>query len=125
MDASRHETVPLQQRSAKGDFRAYLPRFTGEQRERNERLLQALRQIADDKGVTPAQLCTAWVLGKGRSIVPLIGSRSRAQLKDALGALEVHLSAEEIARLEAALPASVVAGSRYDERQMQMLASER
>jgi aryl-alcohol dehydrogenase-like predicted oxidoreductase len=111
--------------AANGDFRAHLPRFTGQQREQNERLLLALRQIAGEKGVTPAQLCTAWVLAKGRNIVPLIGSRTRAQLKDALGALEVHLSAEEIERLEAALPASAVAGSRYDERQMQMLDSER
>ena len=111
--------------AANGDFRAHLPRFTGERRERNERLLQALRQIANEKGVTQAQLCAAWVLAKGRNIVPLIGSRTRAQLADALGALEVHLSEDEITRLEAALPASAVAGSRYDAGQMQMLDSER
>jgi aryl-alcohol dehydrogenase-like predicted oxidoreductase len=111
--------------AAKGDFRAHLPRFTGPQREQNERLLAALRQIAGEKGVTPAQLCAAWVLAKGRSIVPTVGARTRAQLADALGALEVRLSAEEIVRLEAAVPASAVAGSRYDERQMQMLDSER
>ena len=111
--------------AAAGDFRAYLPRFTGERREQNERLLEALRQIAEENGVTPAQLCTAWVLAKGRNIVPLIGSRTRAQLAEALGDLEVTPSAEEIARLEAALPASAVAGSRYDERQMQILDSER
>jgi aryl-alcohol dehydrogenase-like predicted oxidoreductase len=111
--------------AAKGDFRAHLPRFTGQQRDQNDRLLQAFRQIADERGVTPAQLCIAWVLAKGRNIVPLVGSRTRVQLADALGALQVHLSAEEIDRLEAALPASRVAGSRYDARQMQMLDSER
>jgi aryl-alcohol dehydrogenase-like predicted oxidoreductase len=111
--------------AAKGDFRAHLPRFRGPEREQNERLLEALRRIAADKKVTPAQLCVAWVLAKGRNIVPLIGARTRAQLSDALGALEVTLSVDEIAQLETAVPASAVAGTRYDERGMQTLDSER
>jgi aryl-alcohol dehydrogenase-like predicted oxidoreductase len=111
--------------AAAGDFRAHLPRFTGAAREQNDRLVEELGRLAAEKGVTPAQLCVAWVLAKGRHIVPLIGARKRGQLTDALGALDVKLTAVEIAQLEAAVPASAVAGTRYDERQMKMLDSEK
>ncbi len=108
-----------------GDFRAHLPRFSGENRERNERLVEALGKLAEEKGVRTAQLAIAWVLAKGESIVPVIGARTRAQLDESLGALRIGLSPEEIARIEEAVPAAAVAGSRYDERQMRMLDSER
>jgi aryl-alcohol dehydrogenase-like predicted oxidoreductase len=111
--------------AAQGDFRAHLPRFRGPAREQNDRLVEALRRLAAEKRVTPAQLCVAWVLAKGQPIVPLIGARTRAQLTDALGALTISLSTEEIAQLESAVPASAIAGTRYDERQMQMLDSEK
>jgi aryl-alcohol dehydrogenase-like predicted oxidoreductase len=108
-----------------GDFRAYLPRFTGENRERNQRLVEALQGLAAEKGVLPAQLAIAWVLARGESIVPVVGARTRAQLTESLGALQVQLSPEELAHLEQAVPASAVAGTRYDARQMQALDSER
>ena len=108
-----------------GDFRAHLPRFSGENRERNDRLVAALEKLADERGVRPAQLAIAWVLAKAPGAVALIGSRKRPQLEEALGALAVGLSAADLAGLEAALPASAVAGTRYDERQMNMLDSER
>ena len=111
--------------AAQGDFRANLPRFTGENRERNERLIAALQKLAAEKGVSATQLAVAWVLSKGRSIVPVIGARTRDQLTESLAALGVKLSAEEIARIEATVPASAVAGTRYDAHQMQMLDSER
>ena len=110
---------------AKGDFRAHLPRFTAENRARNETLVDALRKLAADKRATGPQLAFAWVLAKGTHIVPLMGARTRAQLADLLGALDVTLSPADIAAIEAALPPSAVAGTRYDERQMKSLDSER
>lgn len=108
-----------------GDFRAHLPRFKGENRERNERLVAALTDLAAAKGLRPSQLAIAWVLAKGDNIIPVIGARTRKQLEDSLGALDVTLSPEEIARIEETVPASAVAGTRYDEHQMRMLDSER
>jgi aryl-alcohol dehydrogenase-like predicted oxidoreductase len=111
--------------AAAGDFRARLPRFTGENRERNQRLVEALRGLAAEKGVSPTQLAIAWVLAKGPSIVPVIGARTRAQLTESFAALEVSVTSSEVDRLEAAIPASAVAGSRYDDHQMRNLDSER
>jgi aryl-alcohol dehydrogenase-like predicted oxidoreductase len=110
--------------AAAGDFRARLPRFAGENRERNQRLVGALQELAAEKGVSSSQLAIAWVLAKGPAIVPVIGSRTRAQLTESFGALEVSLTPSEIVRLEAAVPASAVAGTRYDEHQMRILDSE-
>jgi aryl-alcohol dehydrogenase-like predicted oxidoreductase len=110
---------------AKGDFRAYLPRFTPENRERNQRLVDTLKQLAAEKDAQPAQLAIAWVLAKSGTIVPLIGARTRKQLAESLGALGVALSAADVARIEEALPPSAVAGTRYDEHQMKILDSER
>jgi aryl-alcohol dehydrogenase-like predicted oxidoreductase len=111
--------------SSSGDFRAHLPRFTGENRERNDRLVAGLAALAKEMGATASQVAIAWVLAKDPKVVPVIGARTRAQLAGALGALDVSLSAADIARLEAAFPASSVAGTRYDEHQMRMLDSER
>jgi aryl-alcohol dehydrogenase-like predicted oxidoreductase len=107
------------------DFRAYLPRFTGENLERNERLVETLRAVAAEKGATASQMAIAWVLAKSPDIVALIGARKRAQLQESLGALAIALTPEDVNRLEAELPASAVAGTRYDEHQMRVLDSER
>jgi aryl-alcohol dehydrogenase-like predicted oxidoreductase len=107
------------------DFRAYLPRFTGDNRARNEALVGTLARLAAERGTTPSRLAIAWVLAKGPMIVPLVGARTRQQLEDSLGALDVALSPEDVARLEAAVPAAAVAGTRYDEHQMRILDSER
>ena len=107
------------------DFRAYLPRFSGENRERNQRLVDALQKLASEKDVTVSQLAIAWVLAKAHHIVPLIGARKRAQLAESLAALEIGLSAADVARIEEAVPPSAVAGTRYDEHQMRVLDSER
>ena len=111
--------------SGSGDFRSSLPRFRGENLARNQRLIDELRKIASEKGMTPSQLAIAWVLAKGSSIVPVIGARKRRQLTEALGALQFELSEDDIARVEGAIPATAVAGTRYDEHQMKMLDSER
>ena len=108
-----------------GDFRAYLPRFTGGNRERNQGLVSGLQALASEKGVTASQLAIAWVLAKDDAIVPLVGARTRRQLSESLGALEIRLSPEDVARTEEAVPAAAVAGTRYDEHQMRVLDSER
>ena len=107
------------------DFRAYLPRFSGSNREQNQHVIDHLQSLAGEKGVTVPQLAIAWVLAKGPTIVPLVGARTRRQLTESLGALEIQLSPEDVARLEEAVPASAIAGTRYDEHQMRMLDRER
>lgn len=107
--------------SGPGDFRSYLPRFRGENLARNKRLVDVLKEIASEKGMSPSQLAIAWVLAKGDSIVPVIGARKRTQLSESLGAVRLRLSAD----IENAIPASAIAGTRYDEHQMKMLDSER
>ena len=111
--------------ASRGDFRAFLPRFTGANRERNQQVVDALHTLAAEKGVTATQLAIAWVLAKGSTIVPVIGARTRAQLTESLAALDVALSADDLARIEAAIPATAAAGSRYGEDQMRVLDSER
>lgn len=111
--------------TAPRDFRAHLPRFAGANGEKNQQLVDALARAAAERGVKPAQLAIAWVRAKGRSIVPLLGARTRAQLADAIAAVEIRLSPDEVAALEAAVPASAVAGTRYAEAQMRHLDSER
>ena len=68
-----------------------------------------------------SQLCIAWALSRGEDIIPLIGARTRAQLQDALGAVDISLTAEEFERIEKAAPAGAVAGARYGADQMAML----
>jgi len=111
--------------SRPGDYRAHLPRFVGENRASNEKLVAALRTLAVEKGVSPSQLAIGWVLGRGASIVPVLGARTRKQLREALGALDLTLSAADLARIAEAVPASAVSGTRYAEPQMRTLDSER
>jgi aryl-alcohol dehydrogenase-like predicted oxidoreductase len=108
-----------------GDIRAHLPRFNGENLARNQQLIDALGALAAARSVTPTQLAIAWVLARGETIVPVIGARRRAQLEESLGALAIHLTADELQQIEQAVPADAVAGTRYDERQMRALDSEK
>ncbi|MBI4573607.1 MAG: aldo/keto reductase [candidate division NC10 bacterium] len=107
------------------DFRAHFPRFQGENLGRNLELVEALRLIARDKGATPAQLAIAWVLSRGTDILPLIGARTREQLNETLAALDLTLTEDELDRIASAVPADLVAGTRYGPAQMAMLDSER
>ncbi len=111
--------------TAPNDLRAHLPRFTGENLHRNRKLVETLAALAAEKGQRPSQLAIAWVLAKGKYIVPVIGARTRSQLKESLAAVSIDLTPEELARIEEAIPASGVAGTRYGEQQMGMLDSER
>jgi len=108
-----------------GDMRAHMPRFRRENLERNLALVDALRTIAEAKGVTVAQIAIAWVLARGENIVPLVGTTRRDRLAEAVGALELELSEDDLAAIERAVPPGAAAGGRYDERQMAMLDSER
>ena len=108
-----------------GDMRAHMPRFRGENLQRNLALVDALRTIAKTKGVTVAQIAIAWVLARGENIVPLMGTTRRDRLAEAVGALELELSEDDLAAIERAVPPGAAAGGRYDERQMAMLDSER
>jgi aryl-alcohol dehydrogenase-like predicted oxidoreductase len=108
-----------------GDFRAHSPRFQGSNLEHNLELVEALRSVADSRGVTVAQIAIAWVLGRGEEIVPLIGARRRDRLSEALGALDVELADDDLAKIEAAVPAGAAAGARYPEQAMAVLDSER
>jgi aryl-alcohol dehydrogenase-like predicted oxidoreductase len=110
--------------SSPTDFRAHLPRFAGQNRERNQQIVDALQRLAAEHGATASQLAIAWVLARGEDIIPLVGARTRAQLSESLGALEIRLSPDDVARIEEAVPASAVAGTRYDEHQMRVLDSE-
>ena len=109
----------------KGDFRAHAPRFQGENAQRNARLAAELAAIAKEKGATAAQLATAWVISRGEDVVPLVGARTRAQLAESLGALKLRLGADDLLRIEQAVPASAVAGERYNAHAMAQLDSER
>ena len=111
--------------AGKGDFRAFLPRFTGENLDRNQQLVATLNAMAAERGVSPAQMAIAWVLAKSKNIVPVIGARKRTQLAESLGALQVQLPDAEVARIEQAIPRDAVAGDRYGEPQMRHLDSER
>jgi len=111
--------------AASGDARSRFPRFSADNRARNTQLVEVLEILALEKKVTAAQLAIAWVLAKGHTIVPVVGARTRAQLAESLGALDVRLSPEDVAHIETAIPASAVAGTRYDEHQMRVLDSER
>jgi aryl-alcohol dehydrogenase-like predicted oxidoreductase len=114
-----------QRSTGAGDFRATSPRFQGENLERNLRLVAQLQKVADARGATVAQLATAWVLAQGPDIVPIVGSRTRPQLAEAVGATGLGLSAGDLQAIEAAVPAGAAAGSRYPEAQMAHLDSER
>ncbi|HEV7705954.1 MAG TPA: aldo/keto reductase [Gemmatimonadaceae bacterium] len=107
------------------DGRANYPRFAEANVTRNLALVEALRVIASEKRATVAQLAIAWVASRGDDMVPLIGSRTRAQLAEAVGALDVKLSSDDLARIERAVPASAVAGDRYPTPLMKHLDSER
>jgi aryl-alcohol dehydrogenase-like predicted oxidoreductase len=97
-----------------GDYRSAIsPRFQGPNLEKNLKLVDALGRIAREKGATAAQLAIAWVLARGEDIVPLVGTKTRSRLDESLGALDLELSAEDLARIEEALPVGSIAGDRY------------
>jgi aryl-alcohol dehydrogenase-like predicted oxidoreductase len=111
--------------SGKGDFRKFMPRFAGEQGAKNASVVEKLHAFAGERGMTPAQVALAWVLAKQPTLVPIVGARTRAQLDDALVALDKPLSASDVAALESIVPADAIGGTRYPAQHMKDLDSER
>jgi aryl-alcohol dehydrogenase-like predicted oxidoreductase len=109
----------------KGDFRRFLPRYSGANYEKNAALVGELARLAQARGVTQVQMAIAWVMTRGEDIVPVLGMRTVKQVDEALGALEIRLSEEECRLLEESVPAAEIAGTRYDKVAMTHLDSER
>jgi aryl-alcohol dehydrogenase-like predicted oxidoreductase len=112
-------------RTVQGDFRAFSPRFQGENLDKNLALVEALRGVAQTRGVSVAQIAIAWVMAQGDDILPVIGARRPDRLTEALGALDITLSAADLAAIEQAAPKGAAAGDRYPAPQMAALDSER
>ncbi|WP_460698942.1 aldo/keto reductase [Nocardia thraciensis] len=98
------------------DMRRNLPRFADGNFDRNLAIVDALRKIADEKGVTAGQLALAWVQSRGVDVVPIPGTKRRAYLEQNVAAAEIELTADDLARIEQAAPADAVAGARYPEQ---------
>jgi aryl-alcohol dehydrogenase-like predicted oxidoreductase len=111
--------------TAAGDYRAHLPRFAPENLAANQKLVDALADLARKKGVRPAQLAIAWSRAKYPFVIPVMGARTTAQLEESLSSLAVTLTPAELSALEAAVAADKVAGNRYQPAQMKGLDSER
>jgi pyridoxine 4-dehydrogenase len=113
------------ERQAGKDFRTVAsPRFQGDNLEANLALVERMRTLAQDLGVTVAQLAIAWVAAQGLDVVPLVGARRPDRLQEALGAADLMLKPDELARLEAIVPPGAAAGERYNPSQMLHLDSE-
>ena len=114
------------QRAGEADFRGLAsPRFQGDNLDHNLGLVEKVRAIADELGVSVAQVAIAWVAAQGDDIVPLVGARTRARLTEALGANALRLTPADLARLERAVPADAAAGDRYNAHSTAVLDSEK
>src|ERR1700730_16225341 len=105
-------------RAGERDFRAISPRFQGANLDRNLALVEQLRAVAERIGTSVAQVAIAWVAAQGDDIVPLVGARKRERLNEALGAVSVKLSAENLMALTEAVPKGAAAGERYAAAQL-------
>ena len=106
----------------KDDYRRTTPRFQGENFQRNLDLVHRVSEIAREKRCTAAQLALAWVLAQGQDIVPIPGTKRRKYLQENIGALDVDLTSEDLARIDEVAPKDAFAGSRYPEAMMKLLA---
>jgi len=106
------------------DIRRHSPRFSADNIEHNLRLVEQLRRVAVSKDATVAQVAIAWVLAQGADIVPLVGARRRERLTEALGAMKLTLTGDDLQQIERAVPINAAAGDRYAAAQMSTLDSE-
>jgi len=102
----------------KGDTRGRHPRFLAENLAQNRTLVGRIAAIAQEKGCTPAQLVLAWLLAQGPDVIPIPGTKHEGRLDENLGALELRLTPQDVARISAAIPPGAAAGTRYPEQQM-------
>ncbi len=103
---------------AEDDYRRSSPRFRGENFEKNLQLVDRVREMADEKGVTPGQLALAWLLHQGEDVVPIPGTKRREYLEENAAAVNVTLTDEDLSRIEEVMPKGVAAGERYGEAGM-------
>jgi aryl-alcohol dehydrogenase-like predicted oxidoreductase len=103
------------------DFRRMSPRFQGENFQKNLEIVQRVEEMAAEKKCTPAQLALAWVLAKGKDVVPIPGTKRRRYIDENLAALEVSLTAADFARLDGIAPPGIAAGARYPDEYMNRL----
>jgi aryl-alcohol dehydrogenase-like predicted oxidoreductase len=103
------------------DHRVHMPRFQGENFNKNLELVEEIKVLAAQKGCTPSQLAIAWVLAQGEDIITIPGTRRVKYLEQNIAAADVLLSKEELQRIEAIMPAGIVAGTRYPEMLMKQL----
>lgn len=113
--AQRAEEYP------EGDYRRGDPRFQGDNFDANMRAASVVRKLATQRGATPGQVALAWLLHKGQDIVPIPGTKRRRYLEENVGAADLTFTADEIARLDAALPPELVSGPRYNEKMMSFI----
>jgi aryl-alcohol dehydrogenase-like predicted oxidoreductase len=106
---------------AEDDYRRSSPRFQGENFQKNLDLVQEIETMAQEKGCRPSQLALAWLLAQGEDIVPIPGTKKRSRLEENVGALDVRITAEDLARIDSILPSGAAAGARYAAPQMQAL----
>jgi aryl-alcohol dehydrogenase-like predicted oxidoreductase len=106
---------------APDDWRRTNPRFQGENFRRNLELADRVREIADDKGVTPAQLALAWVLAAGDDLVPIPGTTKAERVEENVGALDVELTDDDLRRLDHVAPVGAASGDRYPSEMMALL----
>ncbi|GII04009.1 aldo/keto reductase [Planobispora takensis] len=106
-------TLPPAEELPADDFRRYLPRFTGESGAHNEALVAEIRKIAEEVGCTPAQLSLAWLLTRGEDVIPIPGTKRLRYLEENTAAADVELTGDQLAALEAAVPAGSASGDRY------------
>jgi aryl-alcohol dehydrogenase-like predicted oxidoreductase len=114
--ANRSKLLQHNSRKRIDDFRRSGPRFTGENLDANLKLAAKVAEIAEEKGITPAQLALAWVLAQGDDLVPIPGTKRRKYLEENAAAVDVELTRDDLARIDAELPE--VAGARYNEMGM-------
>ncbi|MBA2690927.1 MAG: aldo/keto reductase [Rubrobacter sp.] len=106
---------------AENDFRRTSPRFTGENFQKNLDLVERVKEIADEKGVTPGQLALAWLLHQGDDLTPIPGTKRRERLEENAKATDVKLASADLSRIDEAAPKGAAAGERYDEAGMSAL----
>jgi aryl-alcohol dehydrogenase-like predicted oxidoreductase len=102
----------------KGDTRGRHPRFLAENLAQNRTLVGRIAAIAEEKACTPAQLVLAWLLAQGPDVIPIPGTKHEERLEENLGAFELRLTTQDLARISAAIPPGAAAGARYPEQQM-------
>ena len=106
---------------AADDYRRHSPRFQGENFQKNLNVVKQLEELAARKGVTASQLALAWLLAQGPEIVPIVGTKRRTYLHENLGALDLTLTADDLAEIESVSPKEAVAGNRYPEAMMKLV----